>query len=174
MSKRVAVYARVSTTRQAENDISIPDQLAQAPRCCGERGWLVVREFIDAGASARDDKRPEFQRMMDAACVDPSPFDVILVHSQSRFFRDTAGYVVSKRKLQKHGVSLVSITQGFGEGPTAEFAETVLAAADALPHVRFRSATSMGLYLRSLWTARRRQFLAPRQPSPPSHLLPSA
>jgi DNA invertase Pin-like site-specific DNA recombinase len=132
MSKRVAVYARVSTTRQAENDISIPDQLAQARRYCGERGWLVVREFVDAGASARDDKRPEFQRMMDAACVDPSSLDVILVHSQSRFFRDTAGYVVSKRRLQKHGVSLVSITQGFGEGPTAEFAETVLAAADAL------------------------------------------
>ena len=34
MTKRVAVYARVSTTRQAENDISIPDQLAQARRYC--------------------------------------------------------------------------------------------------------------------------------------------
>ncbi len=132
MSKRVAVYARVSTTRQAENDISIPDQLAQAQRYCHGKGWHVVREFIDPGASARDDKRPEFQRLMDAACVDPSPFDVVLVHSQSRFFRDTAGYVVSKRRLDKHGVLLVSMTQDFGHGPSAEFAETVIAAADAL------------------------------------------
>jgi site-specific DNA recombinase len=132
VSKRVAVYARVSTTRQAENDISIPDQLAQARRYCSERGWFVIREFVDAGASARDDKRSEFQRMMEAACVDPSPFDLILVHSQSRFFRDPIGYGIYKRKLLKHGVSLVSMTQGFGEGPTAEFAETVLAAADAL------------------------------------------
>jgi site-specific DNA recombinase len=132
MTKRVAVYARVSTTRQAENDISIPDQLAQARRYCQQRGWFVIREFVDAGASARDDKRAEFQRLLDAACVDPSPFDVVLVHSQSRFFRDTAGYVVSKRRLQKHGVSLVSITQDFGEGPSADFAETIIAAADAL------------------------------------------
>ena len=130
MSKRVAVYARVSTTRQAENDISIPDQLAQARRFCQERGWHVMREYVDAGASARDDKRPEFQRMMDAACIDPSPYDVVLFHSQSRFFRDVAGYTFWKRKLLKHGVSLLSMTQGFGEGPSADFAETVLAAAD--------------------------------------------
>jgi DNA invertase Pin-like site-specific DNA recombinase len=132
MTKRVAVYARVSTTRQAENDISIPDQLAQARRYCAERGWVAVAEFVDPGASARDDKRPEFQHLLDAACRDPSPFDVVLVHSQSRFFRDTAGYVVSKRKLQKHAVSLVSMTQDFGEGAAAEFAETVIAASDAL------------------------------------------
>ncbi|HEY5237419.1 MAG TPA: recombinase family protein [Rhizomicrobium sp.] len=132
MSKRVAVYARVSTTRQAENDISIPDQLVHARRYCAERGWHVVREFVDPGASARDDKRPEFQQMMDSACIDPSPFDVVLVHSQSRFFRDTAGYVLSKRRLQKHAVSLVSMTQDFGEGAAADFAETVIAASDAL------------------------------------------
>ena len=132
MTKRVAVYARVSTTRQAEHDISIPDQLAQAKRYCQGKGWHVVAEYVDPGASARDDKRPEFQRMMETACVDPLPVDVILVHSQSRFFRDTAGYVVSKRRLQKHGVSLISMTQDFGEGASAEFAETVIAAADAL------------------------------------------
>lgn len=56
----------------------------------------------------------------------------MLVHSQSRFFRDTAGYVVSKRKLAKHGVAVVSMTQDFGEGPSAEFAETIIAASDAL------------------------------------------
>ena len=132
MTKRVAVYARVSTTRQAENDISIPDQLAQARRYCAERGWFVVKEFVDSGASARDDKRPEFQRLVETACVDPSPVDVVLVHSQSRFFRDTAGYLVYKRKFEKHGVALVSMTQDFGTGAAAEFAETVIAASDAL------------------------------------------
>jgi site-specific DNA recombinase len=131
MNKRVAVYARVSTARQAENDISIPDQLAQARRYCEGRGWIVIREFVDPGASARDEKRPELQRMMDAACIDPSAFDVVLVHSQSRFFRDSVSYGLYKRKLEKHGVLLASITQDFGVGPSAEFAESVIAAADA-------------------------------------------
>ena len=131
MSKRVAVSARVSTARQADHDVSIPDQLGQARRFCDGRGWSIAREFVDAGASARDDKRPELQRMMEIACKNPSPFDVILVHSQSRFFRDAVSYGLYKRKLEKHGILLVSMTQDFGEGPSAEFAETVIAAADA-------------------------------------------
>ncbi|HEX3675200.1 MAG TPA: recombinase family protein [Rhizomicrobium sp.] len=159
MSKRVAVYARVSTTRQAENDISIPDQLAHARRHCEARGWHIIREFVDAGASARDDKRPEFQRMMGAGCVDPSPFDVVLVHSQSRFFRDTAGYVVSKKRLQKHGVSLVSMTQDFGEGASAEFAETIIAASDA-----FNSAENAKHVTRTMLENARQGFWNGSQP----------
>jgi site-specific DNA recombinase len=153
MSKRVAIYARVSTTRQAEHDISIPDQLTRARKHCESRGWYVAREFIDPGASARDDKRPQFQAMMDAACIDPSPFDIVLVHSQSRFFRDTAGYVVSKQRLQKHGVSLVSMTQDFGEGASADFAETIIAAADA-----FNSAETAKHVSRSMLENARQGF----------------
>ncbi|HEY1613372.1 MAG TPA: recombinase family protein [Rhizomicrobium sp.] len=153
MSKRVAIYARVSTTRQAEHDISIPDQLAQARKYCESRGWHLVREFIDPGVSARGDKRPQFQALMDGACVDPSPFDIVLVHSQSRFFRDTAGYVVSKQRLQKHGVSLVSMTQDFGEGASADFAETIIAAADA-----FNSAETAKHVTRSMLENARQGF----------------
>ena len=145
MSKRVAVYARVSTARQADNDISIPDQLAQARRYCDTKRWTVIREFIDAGVSARDDKRPDLQRMIDMACTDPSPFDVVLVHSQSRFFRDAVSYGLYKRKLEKHGVLLVSMTQDFGEGPSAEFAETVIAAADALSSAENAKHTSRSM-----------------------------
>ncbi len=145
MTKRVAVYARVSTARQAENDISIPDQLAQARRYCDGRSWIVVREFVDSGASARDDKRPEFQRLMDVTCEDPSPYDVVLVHSQSRFFRDTAGYLLYKHKIEKHGVALVSITQDFGTGASAEFAETVIAASDALHSAENAKHTSRSM-----------------------------
>jgi Resolvase, N terminal domain len=87
-----------------------------------------------AQTARRKDRRNSSATLkaMDAACVDPPPFDVVLIHSQSRFFRDTAGYVLSKRRLQKHGVSLVSMTQDFGDGAAAEFAETVIAASDAL------------------------------------------
>jgi site-specific DNA recombinase len=153
MTKRVAIYARVSTARQAEHDISIPDQLARARKHCEGRGWYVSKEFVDPGVSARDDKRPQFQAMMDAACVDPSPFDIVLVHSQSRFFRDVVGYGFSKRKLQKHGVSLVSMTQDFGEGASADFAETIIAAADA-----FNSAETAKHVTRSMLENARQGF----------------
>ena len=50
------IYLRVSTGRQAEYDLSIPDQ--GADRGPGRAAWWrVVAEFIEPGASATDDKR---------------------------------------------------------------------------------------------------------------------
>ena len=63
---QVAIYARVSTTRQAENDLSIPDQLRQMRQWCQRHGHVIVKEYIEPGASATDDKeRGELMR----ACV---------------------------------------------------------------------------------------------------------
>src|SRR2546423_1409937 len=85
---RVALYARVSTTRQAEADLSMPDQIRQGEAFCQHKGWEIVERYIEPGASATDDRRPEFQRMIEAATGADHPFDVIVVYSMSRFFRD--------------------------------------------------------------------------------------
>jgi hypothetical protein len=74
---RAALYLRVSTGRQADNDLSIPDQRRQAENFCKGRGWEVVANFVEPGQSATDDRRPEFQRMIDAATTKPPAFDVI-------------------------------------------------------------------------------------------------
>jgi DNA invertase Pin-like site-specific DNA recombinase len=84
---RAALYLRVSTGRQADSDLSIPDQRRQAKGYCASRGWEIVADYVEPGASATDDRRPEFQRMIDAATVKPPAFDVILVHSFSPPFR---------------------------------------------------------------------------------------
>ena len=42
----VALYARVSTTRQAEKDLSIPDQLWQMRVWCREHGEEVGEEYV--------------------------------------------------------------------------------------------------------------------------------
>ena len=54
---RAALYLRVSTGRQADNDLSIPDQRRQAKGYCASRGWEIVAEYIEPGASATDDRR---------------------------------------------------------------------------------------------------------------------
>src|SRR6266852_3221794 len=77
MPVRAALYLRVSTGRQAENDLSIPDQRRQAKGYCASRGWEIVAEYVEPGLSATDDRRPEFQRMIDAATTKPPAFDVI-------------------------------------------------------------------------------------------------
>jgi Resolvase, N terminal domain len=64
---RASLYLRVSTGRQADNDLSIPDQRRQAKGYCASRGWEIVADYVEPGVSATDDRRPEFQRMIDAA-----------------------------------------------------------------------------------------------------------
>ena len=86
--RRIALYARVSTARQAEADLSIPDQIKQGQEYCERHGWKIVATFVEPGVSATDDRRPEFLRMIDMATARDEPVDIILVHSLSRFSRD--------------------------------------------------------------------------------------
>src|SRR5262249_44830106 len=125
-----ALYARVSTGRQAEQDLSIPDQVAQLKGWCEARGFRIAAHYIEPGASATDDKRPEFQRMIERACDGEHAFDVILVHSYSRFFRDAFGLEFYLRKLAKQDVKLVSITQELGEDPAQVMMRQVIALFD--------------------------------------------
>jgi hypothetical protein len=81
---RAALYLRVSTGRQAEADLSIPDQRRQALAFCAARGWDVAIEFVEPGASGMDERRPELQRMLDMALTEAPPFNVVVVHSFSR------------------------------------------------------------------------------------------
>jgi DNA invertase Pin-like site-specific DNA recombinase len=127
---RAALYLRVSTGRQADSDLSIPDQRRQANGYCASRGWEIVADYVEPGASATDDRRPEFQRMIDAATVKAPAFDVILVHSFSRFFRDQFQLEFYVRQLAKNGVRLVSITQELGDDPMSNMIRQIMALFD--------------------------------------------
>src|SRR5690349_19684839 len=130
MPVRAALYLRVSTGRQADNDLSIPDQRRQAKAYCASRGWEIVADYVEPGASATDDRRPEFQRMIDAATAKSPAFDVILVHSFSRFFRDQFQLEFYVRRLAKNGVRLVSITQELGNDPMSNMIRQIMALFD--------------------------------------------
>ncbi|MEO1137634.1 MAG: recombinase family protein [Pseudomonadota bacterium] len=129
---RCAIYARVSTARQAEQKISIPDQLRRMKTYAAAREYEIVAEYVENGASGRDDRRPQFQAMIDVACQKPRPFDVILIHSFSRFFRDEVSFELYRRKLEKHGVTVVSITQEMSEGPGGELTRRIIALTDEM------------------------------------------
>lgn len=55
---RAALYLRVSTARQAEHDVSIPDQKRQGEAYCEARNLQLVETFIEPGASATNDRAP--------------------------------------------------------------------------------------------------------------------
>ena len=124
---QVAIYARVSTGRQAENELSIPDQLRQMRQWAERNGHKVVKEYIEAGATATDDKRPALQDMMaDATMRGESPFQLIVVHSFSRFFREHIEGAIYQRRLRKHGVRVESITQNTSDDPSGDMHRSMI------------------------------------------------
>lgn len=142
VAPRAAAYVRVSTSRQAEHETSLADQIAAITAYCESRGLLLVDVYREPGASATDDNRPQFQSMIEAATSRERPFDLVIVHSFSRFFREQFEFERYRRKLAKAKVELVSITQDVGEGATGDLVRSILSkfdeyqSAETAKHVR--------------------------------------
>lgn len=128
--KKAILYARVSTGKQAQADLSIPDQLRQMRLWCERNDYEVVKEYVEPGASAMDDRRPEFQAMISEACNSHKPCDAVVVHSLSRFFRDQISLCSYERKLRKNGVALLSITQLTADDQSGEMTRRFIAMFD--------------------------------------------
>jgi len=119
MNMRAALYARVSTDEQANEGHSIEGQLEAMHRHAESRGWEVVAEYVDAGFSARTDKRPEFKRMIADARA--GKFDVILVLRFDRFSRNRKHAIMYKELLREQGVTVVSVTEPLEAGSPSSF-----------------------------------------------------
>jgi DNA invertase Pin-like site-specific DNA recombinase len=126
----VALYARVSTPRQADKDLSIPDQLRQMREHCKAQNLPIAFEYIEPGATATDDRRPVFQQMIADAGQDPAPYEAIIIHSRSRFFRDLFEFLGYERRLKRAGVRVISITQQTADDPAGEMASKIFSLFD--------------------------------------------
>lgn len=126
----VALYARVSTAKQAEKDLSIPDQLNQMRAWCEANGYSIAKEYIEPGASATDDRRPVFQQMIADATDQSMPFEAVIVHSRSRFFRDLFEFLSYERMLGRAGCRILSITQQTSDDPAGEMANKIFSLFD--------------------------------------------
>jgi len=128
--KRIALYARVSSERQAEKDLSIPAQLKLLHEWAQKNGHIVVGEYCDKAQSGRTDKRTEFQRMIGDGKRKPAPFDIIACWKSSRFARNREDAVVYKALLRKLGIEVVSISEPFDDSPAGKLLEGVIEVVD--------------------------------------------
>jgi site-specific DNA recombinase len=104
MTKRAALYARVSTSKQADGELSLPDQKRAIQAYCRQRGWTIVAEYVDhVSASDENKRRPEFEQMVDDGMTGRGGFEVIVVHSYSRYFRIAVQAELYRQRLAKAG-----------------------------------------------------------------------
>lgn len=81
-SKRIAIYARVSTDKQTTTN-----QIKELRAVAERHGWEVVDEYVDHGISGTNgrEKRPAFDKMLKAAMR--REFDLIAAWSVDRLGR---------------------------------------------------------------------------------------
>lgn len=120
-AQRAVAYIRVSTKEQAERGgfeegFSIPAQRDAIRRAATEAGALIVEEFIDAGETATNARRPDLQRML--SYIKSNRVDLCIVHKLDRLARNRADDVAIHLALRQAGVTLVSVTENIDETPT--------------------------------------------------------
>jgi DNA invertase Pin-like site-specific DNA recombinase len=107
MSKRVAIYARVSTDGQTTDN-----QLLELRKVAKHMGWSIQQEYVDHGISGAKgrDKRPEFNQLLKNAVQ--RKFDVIMVWSVDRLGRSLQDLVSFLSEVHTTGIDLLIHQQG--------------------------------------------------------------
>lgn len=120
------LYARVSTDKQAQKDLSIPAQLEAMKDYARRNNWKVIGHFIDEGESAKAANRPELKRLIQY-CKENKDVDIILVHKIDRLARNLIDYATIKAILKQKGIRLVSVSEPFDDNPIGHLLENIIA-----------------------------------------------
>src|SRR6516225_10211499 len=99
---RVAVYARVSTTRQAQSQ-GVEQQLDRLCAAAAERGWELEEQHVyrDDGYSGASLGRPGLDRLRDHTAL--ADLDVVVVTAPDRLARNYVHQVLLLEELAGHG-----------------------------------------------------------------------
>lgn len=110
--KRAAIYIRVSTKWQAEDGDSLPMQREELPKyvqyALGIKDYEI---FEDAGFSAKNTDRPDYQQMMGR--VRQGEFSHIVVWKLDRISRNLLDFAAMYAELKALGVTFISKNEQF-------------------------------------------------------------
>jgi DNA invertase Pin-like site-specific DNA recombinase len=112
--KRVAIYLRVSTSKQETSN-----QRRELQAGAARSGWQIVKVYEDAGVSGAKgrDKRPGLDAMMKA--VNAREFDMVAAWSVDRLGRSLTDLLAILQGLHDKGVDLFLHQQGLDTSTTA-------------------------------------------------------
>jgi site-specific DNA recombinase len=113
---RVAVYARVSTTRQAQAQ-GIEQQLDRLRGAAAERGWELDDRHVyrDDGYSGARIGRPGLDRLRDHAAL--AELDLVLVTAPDRLARNYVHQVLLIDELAGHGCQVEFLDRPMSSDP---------------------------------------------------------
>jgi DNA invertase Pin-like site-specific DNA recombinase len=106
-TKRVALYARVSTVNHGQD----PEvQLRELRAYCERRGFEIADTYIDKGISGSRERRPALDRLM-VACR-KRLVDGVVVYRYDRFARSLRQLVNALEEFRSLGIDFISLHEG--------------------------------------------------------------
>jgi DNA invertase Pin-like site-specific DNA recombinase len=120
------IYARVSTDKQAQKDLSIPAQIEAMREYAKRNGWKIAGHFVDEGESARTANRPELKKLIEQ-CKENKNVDAVIVHKIDRLARNLIDYATIKAILKQKGIRLISVSEPFDDNPVGHLLENIIA-----------------------------------------------
>lgn len=107
--QRAAVYTRVSTAGQADDDkVSLSEQLADCEAYCAAKGYEVVVRYSDVKSGATS-KRPDFQRLLQDA--EAGAFDVVVCWKVDRISRGLFAMARLLEVIDPKGITIEAVRE---------------------------------------------------------------
>jgi site-specific DNA recombinase len=129
-ARMIAIYVRVSSVGQLgrdgdEDGYSIPAQVEACKRAAKERGFRVVKIYVERAESARSDSRPVLQQMM--AELPTLGVEALIVHKVDRLARNRLDDARLYEQLVGMKVLLISATENIDATPAGRLMHGMLA-----------------------------------------------
>lgn len=114
--KRIAAYARVSTTAQ-EKEETVQSQLEAINAFAAGRGGSISEKdvFMDEGYSGGGIIRPGLDRLRDG--IASGGYDIVLIYDPDRLARNYVYQMIILEEFEKYGCELVFVRRPIGQSP---------------------------------------------------------
>jgi DNA invertase Pin-like site-specific DNA recombinase len=139
MTKKVAIYARVSTDKQ-----TCENQLQELRATAQRMGYIIVQEFIDEGISGIKASRPALDLMMKMATQ--RKFDMVMCWSIDRLGRSLQNLIELLNQLESVRIDLFFHQQAIDTStPMGKMMFSILGALGAYERELIRERVIAGL-----------------------------
>ena len=139
---KAALYARYSSDNQREE--SIEAQVEAIKSFADRENIIIVEKYIDEAKTGTTDNRGDFQRMI--ADAKAKKFQLLLVHKNDRFSRNTYDSVIYRHELKNNGVRFLAVAQPLDEDkPEEKLLDSLLTAMSSFYSENLRHEVLKGL-----------------------------
>ena len=134
-----AIYARVSTTQQAEHGYSLGTQIDACRKRLNEMGITSSKVYKDDGYSGAYLERPALNRLRD----DLSLYDIVIVYDTDRLARNVMLLLLITEEIEKH-CQLLFVNTEYSDSPESKLFFQIRGSFAEYERIRIADRTARG------------------------------